>query len=173
MKKQEPRHTRRVVLCGAIRGAAGAANAGVSTEERLAGPSPDTEYVARRKSVDQIRETRDNIAANDDRLTTVSGRNPNICAIVLATQAMTPAQRRAPMFLGWYDPDRRKSLEHKLDDALDRYREKFNAEPVTVLTSVADADSLQGAAVQRNLLIKGVRFVSGSTFYVGAEDEVD
>ena len=77
------------------------------------------------------------------------------------------------MFLGWYDPDRRKSLERKLDDALDRYREKFNAEPVTVLTSVADADSLQSAALQRNLLIKGVRFVSGSTFYVGAEDEVD
>jgi hypothetical protein len=77
------------------------------------------------------------------------------------------------MFLGWYDPDRRKSLENKLDDALDRYREKFNAEPVTVLTSVADADSLQGAALQRNLLLKGVRFVSGSTFLVGSEDESD
>jgi hypothetical protein len=77
------------------------------------------------------------------------------------------------MFLGWYDPDRRKPLERKLDDALERYREKFNAEPVTVLTSVADADLLQSAALQRNLLIKGVRFVSGSTFYVGSEDEVD
>ena len=77
------------------------------------------------------------------------------------------------MFLGWYDPDRRKSLERKLDDALDRYREKFNAEPVTVLTSVADADSLQSAALQRNLLLKGVRFVSGSTFLVGSEDESD
>jgi hypothetical protein len=77
------------------------------------------------------------------------------------------------MFLGWYDPDRRKSIERKLDDALERYREKFNAEPVTVLTSVADADSLQVAALQRNLLIKGVRFVSGSTFYVGSEDEVE
>jgi hypothetical protein len=75
------------------------------------------------------------------------------------------------MFLGWYDPDRRKSLERKLDDALDRYREKFNVEPVTVLTSVADADSLQIAALQRNLLLKGVRFVSGSTFLVGSEDE--
>ena len=75
------------------------------------------------------------------------------------------------MFLGWYDPDRRKSLERKLDDALDRYREKFNVEPVTVLTSVADADSLQSAALQRNLLLKGVRFVSGSTFLVGSEDE--
>jgi len=77
------------------------------------------------------------------------------------------------MFLGWYDPDRRKSLERKLDDALDRYREKFNAEPVTVLTSIADADSLQKAALQRNLLLKGVRFVSGSTFLVGSEDESD
>jgi len=77
------------------------------------------------------------------------------------------------MFLGWYDPDRRKSLERKLDDALDRYREKFNAEPVTVLTSVADATSLQGAALQRNLLLKGVRFVSGSTFLIGSEDESD
>jgi hypothetical protein len=77
------------------------------------------------------------------------------------------------MFLGWYDPDRRKTLERKLDDALDRYREKFNAEPVTVLTSIADADSLQKAALQRNLLLKGVRFVSGSTFLVGSEDESD
>jgi hypothetical protein len=77
------------------------------------------------------------------------------------------------MFLGWYDPDRRKTLERKLDDALDRYREKFNAEPVTVLTSIADADSLQKAALQRHLLLKGVRFVSGSTFLVGSEDESD
>ena len=75
------------------------------------------------------------------------------------------------MFLGWYDPDRRKSLESKLDDALARYREKFNAEPVTLLTRIADAEPLQKAAEQRNLLLKGVRFVSGSTFYVGSEDE--
>lgn len=75
------------------------------------------------------------------------------------------------MFLGWYDPDRRKSLERKLDDALERYREKFNAEPVTVLTSLADAEPLQQAAEQRNLLLKGVRFVPGSTFYVGSEEE--
>jgi hypothetical protein len=35
------------------------------------------------------------------------------------------------MFLGWYDPDRKKSARLKLAQAIDRYVEKFGETPTS------------------------------------------
>jgi hypothetical protein len=46
------------------------------------------------------------------------------------------------MFLGWYDPDRKKPARQKVAEGIERYIEKFGAEPDLVLTSEQDAAEL-------------------------------
>src|SRR5215217_7839849 len=46
------------------------------------------------------------------------------------------------MFLGWYDPDKKKPARHKVEEAIERYVEKFGGAPEAILTSVADAVEL-------------------------------
>ena len=46
------------------------------------------------------------------------------------------------MFLGWYDPDRKKPARAKLADAIERYEEKFGRTPLFCLTSPQDAAEL-------------------------------
>ncbi|HET7110821.1 MAG TPA: hypothetical protein VFI41_08100 [Gemmatimonadales bacterium] len=46
------------------------------------------------------------------------------------------------MFLGWYDPDRKKPARAKLADAIERYEEKFGRTPRFCLTSPQDAAEL-------------------------------
>ena len=46
------------------------------------------------------------------------------------------------MFLGWYDPDRKKPARAKLADAIARYEEKFGRTPLFCLTSPQDAAEL-------------------------------
>ena len=75
------------------------------------------------------------------------------------------------MFLGWYDPDKKKSARHKVQEATERYVEKFGGAPVTCLTSVVDAAELTTEGKTPELLVKGVNFIPRYTFYIGVEDE--
>ncbi|MER3437287.1 MAG: hypothetical protein C4346_06680 [Chloroflexota bacterium] len=75
------------------------------------------------------------------------------------------------MFLGWYDPDKKRPAREKLRDAIERYIEKFGAEPATCLTSVTDASELAADTKAPDLPVKGVAFIPRHTFYVGVEDE--
>jgi hypothetical protein len=74
------------------------------------------------------------------------------------------------MFLGWYDPDKKKPARQKVEEAIDRYVEKFGGDPVACLTSVADAAELASDTKSPGLLVKGVNYIPRFTFYVGVED---
>ena len=75
------------------------------------------------------------------------------------------------MFLGWYDPDKKRPARDKLADAIERYAEKFGAAPVTCLTSVADAEELAADKKAPSLPVRGVSYIPRWTFYVGVDDE--
>ncbi len=74
------------------------------------------------------------------------------------------------MFLGWYDPDKKKPARDKLTEAIARYAEKFGAAPITCLTSIADAAELAADKKAPDLRVQGVPYVPRWTFYVGVED---
>ena len=74
------------------------------------------------------------------------------------------------MFLGWYDPDKRKAATTKLAEAVERYVEKFGADPQLCLTSATDAIELTG---QTDLPVRAVSFIGRYTYYVGVEETQD
>jgi hypothetical protein len=74
------------------------------------------------------------------------------------------------MFLGWYDPDKKKPARDKVSDAVERYVEKFGGDPVACLTSVPDAEELTTDKKAPDLLVRGVHYIPRFTFYVGVED---
>ncbi len=75
------------------------------------------------------------------------------------------------MFLGWYDPDKKKPARQKLAEAIERYAEKFGAIPETCLTSPAEAAELTADKKAPQLPVRAVAFIPRWTFYVGIEDE--
>lgn len=79
------------------------------------------------------------------------------------------------MFLGWYDPDRKKPARAKLADAIERYVEKFAADPELVVTNPTDAAELMVASKaypgEPPLPIRQAPFVARWTFYVGAIED--
>lgn len=75
------------------------------------------------------------------------------------------------MFLGWYDPEKKKPARLKLEDAIERYVEKFGVAPVACLTNEAEAAELADDAKAPALPTRGVAFIPRHTFYVGVEDE--
>ncbi len=74
------------------------------------------------------------------------------------------------MFLGWYDPDKKCPARLKLADAVERYVEKFGAQPEVCLTNVTDAAELAADAEAPDLLVRGVSYIPRFTFYVGVDD---
>jgi hypothetical protein len=74
------------------------------------------------------------------------------------------------MFLGWYDPDKKRPARYKLEAAIERYVEKFGGEPQTCLTSAVDAAELGADHDAPAIDIRGVSFLPRFTFYVGVED---
>lgn len=74
------------------------------------------------------------------------------------------------MFLGWYDPDKKYPARAKLAEAIERYVEKFGAQPEVCLTNVTDAAELAADQGATDLLIRGVSYIPRFTFYVGVED---
>jgi hypothetical protein len=85
------------------------------------------------------------------------------------------------MYLGWYDPDRKKPARQKVAEAIERYIEKFGASPELVLTSEADATELltppaatkKTALPELTLPIRTVAYIPRWTFYIGREDAAD
>ena len=71
------------------------------------------------------------------------------------------------MFLGWFDPDRKRPAIDKLNEAIDRYTEKFGIAPEICLTSFLDADDVREGAT---LPVRPVTFLKRGVFYVGVED---
>ena len=77
------------------------------------------------------------------------------------------------MFLGWYDPDKKRSVAQKVAEGLERYREKFGSEPVVVILNASDLVELRGKQDPHWLpdyVYRGVTYVPRHTFYVGVED---
>lgn len=80
------------------------------------------------------------------------------------------------MFLGWYDPDRKKSARQKVAEGIERYIEKFGAAPAVVLTSELDATELRTPAKKTGLPapalpVRAVAYIPRWTFYIGREDD--
>ncbi len=75
------------------------------------------------------------------------------------------------MFLGWYDPDKKKPARLKLAEAIERYAEKFGVAPEACLTSPIDAAELSVDAKAPALPVRAAHFIPRWTFYVGVEDE--
>ena len=74
------------------------------------------------------------------------------------------------MFLGWYDPDKKCPARIKLAEAMERYVEKFGANPEVCLTNVVDATELAADNEAPALLVRGVAYIPRFTFYVGVDD---
>lgn len=77
------------------------------------------------------------------------------------------------MYLGWYDPDRKKHARLKLAAAIERYEEKFGRTPSCCLTSPQDAADL--AETSRKfpgeppLQVVARPYIARWTFYIGEE----
>ena len=74
------------------------------------------------------------------------------------------------MFLGWYDPDKKKPAREKVADAVERYRERFGGDPTTCMTGTIDAAELDRDAAAFDLIIAERSFIPRFTFYVGIEE---
>lgn len=75
------------------------------------------------------------------------------------------------MFLGWYDPDKKKPVRMKFVEACERYTERFGGPAEMCLTSVVDADELNAdSLVATTLTIKGIHYIPRYTFYLGVEE---
>jgi alkanesulfonate monooxygenase SsuD/methylene tetrahydromethanopterin reductase-like flavin-dependent oxidoreductase (luciferase family) len=77
------------------------------------------------------------------------------------------------MFLGWYDPDRKKPARAKLAEAIERYVEKFGRSPRFCLTSAQDAAEL--AEPSRKfpgdlpVAVQARSYIARWTYYIGED----
>ena len=77
------------------------------------------------------------------------------------------------MFLGWYDPDRKKPARAKLAEAIERYEEKFGRRARYCLTSPLDAAEL--AEPSRKfpgkppVKVQARSYIARWTFYIGED----
>lgn len=70
-------------------------------------------------------------------------------------------------YLGYYDPDKKKSIEVKVADACLQYIRKYQAMPAVALVNIDQYPDIQVAP--DGLLIRGVRHVAANTIFVGEE----
>ena len=68
------------------------------------------------------------------------------------------------MYLGWYDPDKKKKSTTKLKEAVERYREKYGRRPAVVLLNAVDAQDFP------DIEVRVVGHVAPNTFFVGEDD---
>lgn len=69
------------------------------------------------------------------------------------------------LFLVWYDPDSRRTVADKIQDALAAYTKRFSAAPNLVLVNIADM--IEVAAIE----VRSERTVQPHNFWVGRSDE--
>lgn len=67
------------------------------------------------------------------------------------------------MFLGWYDPDKKKSIEEKIAAAARRYERKHGQAPAVALVNPTQVAEVEG------LEIRPAAHVAPNTIYVGLE----
>lgn len=70
------------------------------------------------------------------------------------------------MYLGWYDPDKKKTSTIKLREAVERYQAKYGKSPAVVLLNAVDAQQYPGVEV------RVVAHVAPNTFFVGEDEPV-
>ena len=74
------------------------------------------------------------------------------------------------MFLGWYDPDKKRKPREKLTEAVERYQDKFGRLPKFCLTSPQDATDLAAPSRKYPKLpveVHSRSYIARYTFYVG------
>lgn len=69
------------------------------------------------------------------------------------------------MYLGWYDPDPKKSAEEKIFAAAERYRRKWGRAAQVAIINAADLVDAPG------LDVRIARHVPPNTFFVGEDEE--
>ena len=74
------------------------------------------------------------------------------------------------MYLGWYDPDKKKPLDKKLEDAIARYERKWEKSPVVALVNT---DDFAGLTPRTDLAIRAAGHVARNVFFVGCDFEDD
>lgn len=74
------------------------------------------------------------------------------------------------MYLVWFDPDKRRSIRTKLDDAMAVYEEKFGDKPEVCLVNETDRAALASTVPGLPIPLRSERFVPPNTFYVGHDD---
>lgn len=72
------------------------------------------------------------------------------------------------MFLGWYDPDRKKPAHKKLREAIERYHEKFERTPRYCLTSPLDGAELEQQPAT-GIEVQTRSYIARWTFYIGED----
>ena len=70
------------------------------------------------------------------------------------------------MYLGWYDPDRKKTSAQKLSDASARYRRKWGRDARVAIVNAADNVAMDGIEV------RVAAHVPPNTFFVGEDEEL-
>jgi hypothetical protein len=77
------------------------------------------------------------------------------------------------VFLGWFDPDRKKPARAKLDEAIARYESKFGRRPRFCLTSSADVVELTAPHPkypgELPVSVQARSYIARWTFYVGED----
>lgn len=80
------------------------------------------------------------------------------------------------MYLGWYDPDKKKPVRQKLAEAVERYGEKFSRTPQCCLTSPEEERDLREPTRKHPgelpIAVRGMNYVARHTFYIG-EDQCE
>lgn len=77
-----------------------------------------------------------------------------------------PPSLHGTRFMGWYDPDRKRSVPQKIAAAAARFAEKFGWPATVCLCSLADAEQ---AGETDGLIVEASGYVARHTFYLGTE----
>jgi hypothetical protein len=71
------------------------------------------------------------------------------------------------MFLGWYDPDKKKATGRKLADAIYRYERKWGRKPSVALVNASDVEHLTD---DTGVEVRVAPHVAPNTFFVGDDE---
>ena len=71
------------------------------------------------------------------------------------------------MYLGWYDPDKKKKPATKLADAIARYERKWGRTPSIALMNASDVSQLTD---ETGVEVRIAHHVAPNTFFVGDDE---
>ena len=74
------------------------------------------------------------------------------------------------MYLGWYDPDKKKKPAKKLADAIARYERKWGRTPSVALMNATDVSQL---TEETGVEVRVAHHVAPNTFFVGEDEPAD